>query len=167
MQTLVVAAAALAGVLACPPSVRAAAPAIGVGAVAPDFVLKATDGRNLRLSEYRGDVVIVTFSAAWCGACRSALQGLKGIAAQSDDEGPVVLGVDLDGDAAPARALARSLDLDYPMLVDTRQQVGRLYDVDSLPFTVLLDRDGVVRGAWTDTAPPAADLKRLIAEVRP
>ncbi|MFO1408435.1 MAG: TlpA disulfide reductase family protein [Steroidobacteraceae bacterium] len=144
-----------------------AAPAVEVGATAPDFVLKATDGRNLRLAEYRGDVVVISFWASWCGGCEAALEALKGLPADPQGATPVVLAISLDGDARRVASAARSMDLGYPMLVDARQQVGRLYDVDALPYTLILDRDGVVIGAWTDAPAPRAEIERLAAEARP
>ena len=68
-ETLALLAAAVAGLLIFP-IVSDARPA--PGSAAPDFVLKATDGRNLRLSEYRGDVVVLAFWASWCGNCQQS-----------------------------------------------------------------------------------------------
>ena len=79
----------------------------------------------------------------------------------------MVLAIGLDGDANRLAGAARSMSLKFPMLVDSRQQVGRLYDVDALPYTLVLDRDGVVLGAWTETPAPRAEIERLAAEARP
>jgi len=132
---------------------------------APDFVLKSTDGHNLRLSEYRGDVVVLAFWASWCGSCKSALAELNTIADAPDSGRPVVLGISLDGDAARASSIAQSLGLKYPTLVDTRQAIGRLYDVETLPLTLLVDRDGIVRGTWASAPAPRAELNRVLEEI--
>jgi peroxiredoxin len=133
------------------------------GSPAPDFALKATDGRNLRLSEYRGDVVVLSFWASWCGPCRETLGRLN----QLPGGKPVVLGVNVEGDVERAASVARSLGLDFPTLVDTRQDIARLYDVDRLPLTLLLDPEGIVRGAWSDEDLAGGELARRVEEWTP
>jgi peroxiredoxin len=156
-------AAALAGALLYP-LISRAAPA--QGAVAPDFVLKDVSGHNLRLSEYRGDTVVISFWASWCGPCRESLSQLNAMAAQPGAEAPVLLGVNLDGDAGRAASVAESLHLSFPTLVDAKQSVSRLYDVDELPLTLLVDRDGRVRGAWAGDTNPMRELARQIKELQ-
>jgi peroxiredoxin len=126
-----------------------------VPSAAPDFVLKATDGRNLRLSEFRGDPVIVTFWGSWCSQCREALVTLDEVAKRTSTP---VLGVNLDGSVERAASVAISLDLHFPTLVDERKTVARTYDVSRLPLTLLIDRDGTVRATWDGVTVPADEL---------
>ena len=161
LHTLALIAALLAGLFAFPLASRAEP---SLGEPAPDFALKSTAGTNLRLSEYRGDVVVLTFWASWCGECRQALATLDKVFAPTG-KGPVVLGVNLDGDAARAASVATAIGCRFPTLVDSRQQVGRLYDLDHLPLTLVLDRDGIVRGAWEREPAPAPALAALLKEL--
>jgi len=144
----------------CPAALMAAPAA---GAPAPDFVLKDLDGRNQRLSEFRGDVVVLTFWSSGCGPCRGALQSVNGIVG---DAGAVALGVTFDRDASRAGSVAASLGLKFPSLVDTGATVGRLYDVQQLPYTLVIDREGIVRATWAREPVPADVLRHTLEELQ-
>jgi peroxiredoxin len=159
-RTLALAAAAIAGALAYPLLARAA-PA--VGSAAPDFAVEDTAGHNERLSEYRGEVVLLTFWASNCGACRDSLAQVNGAATELGSDSVVAIGVSLDGEPARAASVAGSLGLKFTNLVDTRQSVGRLYDVSHLPLTLLIDHEGVVRETWAREPVAAAT---LVARIR-
>ena len=128
-------------------------------APAPDFVLKALDGRNHRLSEYRGEPVVLTFWASWCGPCRESLTALATVAQRTSTP---ALGVNLDNTADRAGSVADSLSLKFPTLVDARHGVARTYDVDRLPLTLLIDRDGAVVATWSGAPVDAVELARQI-----
>ncbi len=115
------------------------------GAPAPDFVLKSLSGENVRLSEYRGQVVMVSFWATWCGDCRTQLEGLNEWYGTYQGAGLQLLAVSLDRSWEVFSKTAGTLDLAYPVLYDANLEVSKLYDVSSMPVAVLIDRDGVVR----------------------
>ena len=117
-----------------------------LGAEAPDFVLKSLSGKNLRLSEYRGDVVMLSFWATWCGDCRAQLGELGTMRDRYQDAGIELLAVSLDQNARQASETAA--DASYPVLHDAGGEVGRLYDVTKMPVMVLIDRGGVVRDVF-------------------
>jgi peroxiredoxin len=112
---------------------------------APDFVLKSTSGSNLRLSEYRGDVVMIAFWASWCGECRTQLKRFNELYDAYRDIGFELLAVSLDADFRDTAETAASLDLEFPVLNDGNGDVGELYDVDDMPYVVFVDREGVLR----------------------
>lgn len=128
--------AATAGPLPVPPL---------VGREAPDFVLRSTDGRNLRLSEYRGQVVLLNFWARWAGDSRQELPALDRINSAYGRAGLVVIGVSVDDDSRRAREFADSMKVGYPILLDTNPDIGRDYSLQKMPVTILVDRSGVVR----------------------
>ena len=112
---------------------------------APDFTLRSAEGGNLRLAEMRGRVVLVNFWATWCGPCKVEMPHLNRIYEKYRSAGFVLLGVNIDEDPRQAVALATRMGLKFPVLLDTDKAVSRRYALDSMPGTVIIDRDGKVR----------------------
>jgi thiol-disulfide isomerase/thioredoxin len=115
-----------------------------IGATAPDFEWSGDDGQTLRLSSYRGKVVVVNFWATWCRPCREEMPALQRVAASEPDV--VVLEVDLMESGDKARSFLDSLGLDrlQPVL-DTDGATTRRFGVLTLPSTFFVDKDGVIR----------------------
>jgi peroxiredoxin len=130
--------------VACAASAIAAAPTM-VGKDAPDFVLRGIDGRNLRLSEFRGQVVLVNFWVRWAGDSRQEMSALDRINTTYQRAGLVVLGVSVDEDLRRAQEFAAAMGVSYPILFDTGSEIGKDYLLQKMPMTILVDRAGVVR----------------------
>lgn len=122
---------------------EAAMPA--VGSLAPGFTLKSNTGKNLKLGEFRGQVVMINFWATWCGPCREEMPFLNRIHQRYEKAGFVLLGVNVDEKPEAAHAMIQKLGINFPVLLDTGKRVSRLYDVNAMPSTLLIDRDGRVR----------------------
>jgi peroxiredoxin len=116
-----------------------------VGKPAPDFVLRGLDGRNLRLSEFRGQVVLVNFWARSDGDSRQQMPALDRINITYQRAGLVVLGVSVDEDLRRSKEFAASMGVSYPILFDTGTEIGKDYFLQKMPMTILVDRSGVVR----------------------
>ncbi|RLA24922.1 MAG: TlpA family protein disulfide reductase [Gammaproteobacteria bacterium] len=115
------------------------------GQSAPDFVLKSSSGNNLRLSEYRGDVVMINFWATWCGPCRQEMPLLDDLYGRYQRVGFTLLGVNIDDDSRRAMKMIEELGVNFPVLFDESKDVSKLYAVEAMPVTVLVDREGTVR----------------------
>jgi|SRR5450755_218708 peroxiredoxin len=122
-----------------------AAPAIAPTSAAPDFTLRTMGGPNMRLQEQRGRVVMVNFWATWCGPCRQEMPQLDRLYQKYKSSGFVLLGVNVDDDAMKAADVAAKLGVSFPVLLDTDKAVSKLYDLSTMPSTVIIDRDGKVR----------------------
>src|ERR1700680_5235381 len=116
----------LAGSLILAAASFAAAPTM-VGKDAPDFVLKARDSRNLRLSEFRGQVVLVNFWARWAGDSRQEMSALDRINTTYNRAGLVVLGISVDEDLIRAEEFAAAMKVSYPLMFDTGARIGLAY----------------------------------------
>jgi thiol-disulfide isomerase/thioredoxin len=116
-----------------------------VGQPAVDFALRSLGSANIRLSEHRGEVVLINFWATWCGPCREEMPLLDELYTKYQRAGFTLLGVNIDATAAQAGEMVRALKVTYPVLIDDRQEVSRSYRIGNMPLTVLIDRQGVVR----------------------
>jgi len=123
----------------------AASAAITPSAGAPDFTLPSLGGSNLRLQEQRGQVVMVNFWATWCGPCRVEMPHLSRLYDKYRGSGFVVFAVNIDEDPRKAASVAAQLGMRFPVLLDTDKKVSRMYDLSTMPSTILIDRDGRVR----------------------
>ena len=141
----------------------AAAPTL-LGKDAPDFVLKAMDGKNLRMSEFRGQVVLVNFWARWAGDSRQEMQALDRINTTYSRAGLVVLGVSVDEDLVRAREFAGAMKVSYPLMFDTGSDIGRDYLLQKMPMTVLVDRAGVIR--YTNVGFKRGDERAYLDQIR-
>ena len=135
-----------------------------VGQAAPDFALRAAVGDNVRLSEHRGEVVVLSFWSSRCTPCRTQLAALNRSLATYASAGLSIYGVGVDDDPAKALDFAHSSAVGFAMLLDPAKGVSRSYQVDNLPMTVLIDRNGTVRYALRDYSD--ASNRRYLQELR-
>jgi peroxiredoxin len=122
-----------------------ASSAIAPTTPAPDFSLHAMSGPNMRLKDQRGRVVMVNFWATWCAPCQQEMPQLNRLYQKYRSSGFVLLGVNVDDDSSKAADLATKLGITFPVLLDADKTVSKLYDVSTMPSTMLIDRDGKVR----------------------
>lgn len=110
--------------------------------LAPDFTLKSKESGNIRLSEQRGNIVMVNFWASWCGPCREELPEMEALYQEYRDLGFEILAVNVDDEESKADILLDDIEVSFPVLYDTAGNVSKLYDVNAMPTTVIIDRDG-------------------------
>ncbi|MCP4433861.1 MAG: TlpA family protein disulfide reductase [Gammaproteobacteria bacterium] len=112
---------------------------------APNFTLKSLSGKNLKLSELAGNVVLINFWASWCGPCLKEMPLLNEIHNKYEPLGFTVLGVNVEQNSDSAKDFLAGNGVDFPILLDNQNRVSKLYDVVAMPTTVLVDRDGNMR----------------------
>jgi peroxiredoxin len=134
------------------------------GQPAPDFALKSSTGENLRLSEFRGDVVMINFWATWCGPCRQEMPLLDELYQRYERVGFSLLGVNIDDDSRKAMTMISDLGVNFPVLFDNTKEVSKLYQVNAMPVTVIVDRDGNVRHVHQGYKPGYED--KYLDEIR-
>lgn len=143
-----------------PPSALFETPAPGaeVGDIRPDFEHASLDGQYVRASDFDGRVVLVNFWATWCAPCVREMPLLQA-AAEEHGENLTVVGIAVD-EPGGVRAFVEELGISYPILVGTSDvmETNRAWGntAGALPYTVLVDRDGVIR--WQHLGEVTADM---------
>jgi len=112
---------------------------------AHDFTLKSNSGENLRLSDFRGQVVLINFWATWCGPCRQEMPKLDELHKRYKRAGVAVWGVNVEDDSSLPENFLKNNPVDFPILYDVTSEVSELYNVDAMPTTVIVDRNGKIR----------------------
>jgi cytochrome c biogenesis protein CcmG/thiol:disulfide interchange protein DsbE len=110
---------------------------------APDFSLKDANGHTVKLSDYRGRVVLLNFWATWCGPCQIEIPWFVEFENKYRAEGFTVLGVSMDEDGWKAiKPFLAARNVNYPVVLGN-EDVNQLYGgIESLPTTLLIGRDG-------------------------
>jgi thiol-disulfide isomerase/thioredoxin len=130
------------------PSPIAAGPAEDVvpGALALDFTANNLDGKQVRLSDYRGrSPVWLNFWASWCGPCKAEMPELEQLYQQLKDRGLVILGFDYDEKPATVKNYLSNQSFHWLFVTAPTSQTVRRYYVNMVPTHVFIDRDGVIQ----------------------
>ena len=125
-------------------SVRTAAPQAGFPA--PDFELKSTSGETIKLSDLRGQAVLVNLWATWCPPCREEMQSIEKVYNEYKDQGFVVLAVNMTYQDTPTKIapFVGERGLTFPILLDETGDMANDYQLRSLPSSYFIGRDGVI-----------------------
>ena len=113
--------------------------------LAQDFELPLLDAEeSVRLSEFRGDVVYLSFWASWCVPCREEMPHLQNLWREHQDQGFQVIGINVDEDPEAALAFAREHGIEFPLVSDADREVSKQYRVAGYPSHFIVGRDGRV-----------------------
>ena len=109
---------------------------------AADFTLKDLDGRNVRLSDYKGKTILLYFMTTWCPECRTTVPKLKEIYSLYNTRGLVILNINVMESMKKASAFSKKYSLPFPTLLDEDGKVYQSYGVVGGPLMALIDRNG-------------------------
>jgi thiol-disulfide isomerase/thioredoxin len=122
----------------------------------PSLTLKSIEGRTVRLSDYRGKVVLINFWATWCPPCRAEMPALVKLQREYGKENLQIIGVTYPPEwRARVRRLTRRLKVNYPVVLGTRETKAVFSPDETLPLTVIIDRGGTIRGVIAGILLPA------------
>jgi peroxiredoxin len=135
---------------------------------APEFQLNTLDGQTVRLSDFRGDVVLLNFWATWCGPCAVEMPYLQQVYEEWQGKGLVLLAVNIGDSADKVAAFMQDNGLSVPVLLDSDGTVATQYGIAGIPRTFLIDQDGIVRlqkiGAFLSVEEIEAGLRQYLPE---
>lgn len=140
---------------------------LGPGRPAPDFEATAIGGEKIRLSALKGRIVLVDFWATWCTPCLVELPNLKRAYEKYKSRGFTIIGVSLEPDAAQVASFVSENGMAWPIVVDGTEgttatgPLAQAYNVQTIPMSYLVDRDGTIRARRL----LGADVERAVAEL--
>ncbi len=120
------------------------------GTLAPDFELTTLDGRRVKLSDYRGKAVLLNFWATWCSPCKVEMPWFVELQKKYGSDGLVILGVAMDDSETPKIAqFASEMGVNYPVLLGTDKVSEEYGNVEFLPTSFYINREGTIVGKGT------------------
>ncbi len=138
-----------------------------VGYAAPDFALPRMGGGQLKLSELRGQVVLLDFWATWCQPCQQSMPAIERLYQKYKDRGFTVVSLNIEGARIEpkAKAFAEHYGLTFPVALGDNRVMDD-YRVTTIPHLFVIDRKGIVRGYENGVVDIASFEKGLDAKIR-
>lgn len=131
------------------PPESAAVETSGDKIIAPDFTLTSTDGKEIKLSDFRGKVVVVDFWATWCPPCKAEIPDFIKLYSRYRSDGFQMLGVSLDeGGLKDVVPFMKDYGMNYPVVLGTEEVVSAYGGIRGIPTTFVIDKNGYVRGSF-------------------
>lgn len=139
-------------------------PDIGLqGKKAPDFEATTLDGRKLRLSDLKGKVVLLNFWATWCPPCREEMPIFIRVYKKYKNKGFEIVAVSTDSGQGVVRKFIKEFRIPFPVVLDAKGELTRMYRVQGLPTSFLIDREGkIVKVRLGEYKEIEKDLKKLL-----
>ncbi len=120
------------------------------GKAAMDFDLKDTQGNQVRLSDFRGKIVLLDFWATWCPPCRKELPSIEKLNRQFKDGDLIVLGIN-DEDSGTVKSFLKKHEYTLTTLMDSKKSLHRMYGARSIPTVIVIDRSGTIKAHYIGT----------------
>ena len=162
-QVIRIGSATLAGFLLCSAALAADTAPANLRKPAPDFTLSDSKGASIRLSDYKGKIVLLDFWATWCHGCNIEIPWYMEFQQKYKDKGLSVIGVAMDDDGwKSVRPFSDEKKINYIIVVGN-EGLAKEYGVDNLPVTLLIDRNGKIAASHSGMVEKEAFEKEIQA----
>ncbi len=138
-----------------------------VGKRAPDFQLNNLDGQSVTLSSLQGKPVLLNFWASWCGPCRSEMPFLEEVHRKWSAQGLTLVVVNIGESSNTVRDFMQSNGYSFLVLLDKEQEAALIYNVNGIPATFFIDKDGIIRGMQVGAFPSRAAIENRLRSIVP
>ena len=117
---------------------------VEIGATLPETTLRGLSGSSRKLSDYRGQPLIINVWASWCGPCRREMGSLERLSRRAAGKELAIIGISTDVDPNSAKALIHKSKITFHNFIDTQLSMENMFGADRLPLTLLVDAHGNV-----------------------
>lgn len=137
-----------------------------IGQAAPDFELETLEGEKVKLSELKGKPVVINYWATWCPPCRKEMPEFQQVYDKYKGDGLHFYAINVGESKVAVSDFRDRVGVNFPILIDTKEEAQTAYKILPLPATFFIDREGVIRGVYQFqiSLPQIEDeVKRLMA----
>ncbi|MBA7683218.1 Thiol-disulfide oxidoreductase ResA [subsurface metagenome] len=142
-------------------------PTATVGKAAPDFTLQNLEGQSISLNDLKGKPVLINFWATWCGPCVFEMPYLQEIHDEWSGKGLMVLAINRGESSSKVEQFLQSNNLSLPVLLDTKLDVFRRYNIRSIPTTFFIDKDGIIQVKVIGAFPNKEAIENRLSKIMP
>ncbi len=138
-----------------------------VATLAPDFQLQNLDGQDISLSDLQGKPVLINFWATWCRPCVFEMPYLQQIYEEWSGRGLVLLTINIGESPPRIKEFLEAYNLSLPVLLDTKKNVARKYNITGIPTTFFIDKDGIIQERIVGAFPSKGAIEKHLSQIIP
>jgi peroxiredoxin len=132
---------------------------LNIGDTAPDFELRTLDGKSIHLNQFKGQPILLSFSASWCPDCRVEAPLLQDL--HENHSELIVILVDMNESPEVVKTFSDEFGFTFPVLLDQDGSVSTLYQIFAIPTGLFIDSEGIIRAKVIERITPELLTEKL------